>query len=161
MISLRSPLWSMGKKFFVAPGGPDHKNMGPHTMGKLVQSSFFMFSSLTLKNLQKSDCECLQESDPCCQLRKELEGKSPHLLLYFSLLVMIILEGPPAEQQLQIPTCQKCGHDLHSAAAIILRIWRTSKSHWFHRTSCWLAFKFGQKAWYQCFCIIIPKWGFQ
>ena len=48
MISLRSPLWSMGKIFFVAPGGPDHKNMGPHTMGKLSQSSFFMFSSLTL-----------------------------------------------------------------------------------------------------------------
>ena len=46
----------MVKKFFVAPGGPDHKNVGPHTMGKLVQLSFFMFSSLTLKNLQKSDC---------------------------------------------------------------------------------------------------------
>ena len=45
-----------GQKYFVAPGGPDHKNMGPHTMGKLAQSGFFMFSSLTLKTLPKSDC---------------------------------------------------------------------------------------------------------
>ena len=34
-------------EIFLAPGGPDHKNSGLHTMGKLGQLRFFMFSSLT------------------------------------------------------------------------------------------------------------------
>ena len=41
---------------FLAPGGPDHQNMALHTMGKLGQSRFFMFSYLTLQSWPKSGC---------------------------------------------------------------------------------------------------------
>ena len=48
IFSLWSPLWFVLRlKFFVAPGDPYHGCMGLLNMGKLGQSSFFMFSPLT------------------------------------------------------------------------------------------------------------------